>query len=315
MIACLPALIAATTAAPEQVTVGAFVNDVQSIDIELHSYEVDITLWFRWNDRTLDPTATLEFINPSELWGHVRTNNYAESVEMPNGELYQVVRVQGRFSRKLPLYNYPFDRQELTVVIEDSLHETSRLIYVPDNSGVTLNPELVLPGYQFAAPRIVSEEFQYPTNFGDLRQTKKNLFSRVRVILPIYRPAAAYSVKLLLPIVCVVLCAALMLLLKPTHVDARIGIGITALLTIVALQITTNEDLPEVDYLVLMDKIYVGAYLYVITGLAIVVFTTRMLDGEAIVRAIKLQRLTLIVTSAFFVLGFAGLVASAILAG
>src|SRR5262245_36388843 len=106
-----------------------------------------------------------------------------------------------------------------------------------------------------------------------------------------------------------------MLLLLPLLVDARLGIGIAALLTIVALQITTNEDLPEVDYLVLMDKIYIGAYLYVITGLAIVVFTTRMLDGEALMRAIQLQRRGLLLTSVLFVLGFAGLVALAILAG
>jgi hypothetical protein len=180
---------------------------------------------------------------------------------------------------------------------------------------VTLNPELVLPGFHFGEPRIVAEEFQYPTNFGDVRQTERNRFSRVHVLLPIRRPAAAYSVKLLLPVLCVVLCAALMLVLRPTHVDARIGIGITALLTIVALQITTNEDLPEVDYLVLMDKIYIGAYLYVITGLAIVVRTTGLLDGESLPRAARLQRSTLIVTSVLFALIFAGLVAAAILGG
>lgn len=43
-----------------------------------------------------------------------------------------------------------------------------------------------------------------------------------------------------------------------------------------ALQITLNEDLPEVDYLILMDKIYIGAYFFVIGALAMVVRTTKL---------------------------------------
>lgn len=295
-----------STAAPERVEVGAYVNDVQSIDLKLHSYAVDLYLWFRWTDRTIDPTETLEFINPSELWGHARTKNYPEPVVLPSGQLYQVVRVQGRFSKKLPLYDYPFDHQTLVVAFEDALWETSRLSFATSAADVTLNPELSLPGFRIDAPTIEARRFDYPTNFGDLRQTSKNVFSRVAVTIPIFRPTATYSVKLLLPVFCVVLCAALMLMLRPDHVDARIGIGITSLLTIVALQITTNEDLPEVDYLVLMDKVYIGAYLYVAIGLAVVVYTTRLLDGAAIDRAIRLQRATLAITT----IGFFGAVAA-----
>jgi hypothetical protein len=93
-----------------------------------------------------------------------------------------------------------------------------------------------------------------------------------------------------------VFCAALMFLFNPTYVDARVGIGITALLTIVALQITLNGNLPEIDYLVLMDKIYLGAYLYVIAGLAVVVKTTWMIEksAAALKRVNAIHRMSLI---------------------
>lgn len=307
----------AIAAPPGRVVVGAFINDVQSIDLKLHSYAVDIYIWFRWRDPALDsPADSMEFVNPSELWGHARTTSYEATVETPAGDRYQVVRVQGRFSKKLPLYNYPFDRQTLTVMFEDTKRDVRDLVFEPDARGVTVNPDLVLPGFRFGQPRLVVAPFHYPTDFGDPRDSKANVYSRVTVELPISRPTATYAIKLLLPVLCVVLCAGLMLVLRATWVDARIGIGITALLTIVALQITTNDDLPNVDYLVLMDKVYILAYVYVIAGLGVVVHTTRAVDrGQDLAETERLHRKALYVLSGVFVAAFVSVVVHAIVVG
>lgn len=300
---------------PARVTVGAYLNDIQSLDLKLHSYAVDLYVWFRWTDPDLpSPATTMEFVNPSELWGHAQSASYEEPVTLPSGERYQVIRVQGRFSRKLPLDSYPFDRQTLTVTFEDGQREAAFLGYVPDPAGVVVNPDLVLPGYRMLPARLVISDYVYATGFGDTRHARANVYSRVVVEVPIARPVVSSMIKFLLPVLCVVLCAALMLTLRPSYVDARIGIGITALLTIVALQITTNDDLPNVDYLILMDKVYVMAYVYVISGLGVVVRTTRLIDGQGPERAEALQRRALVGLTGLFAVGFVLLVAHAILA-
>ena len=214
--------------------------------------------------------------------------------------------MQGRFSKKFNLSHYPFDRQLLTVEFEDSSLETDRGIqFVADQDAAVLNPDLVLPGFIVGKPRINITSAFYPTRFGDTRMREQGAsYSRVALEVPVVRPVWTYTVKLMLPILCVIICAALMLLFSPSHIDARVGIGITALLTIVALQITLNEDLPEIDYLVLIDKIYLGAYLYVIAGLAIVVKTTWMLDKslESVTRAVRLNRRSLLfLTIGYFI--------------
>jgi hypothetical protein len=299
---------------PSKVVVGAYLNDVQSLDLKLHSYAIDIYIWFRWTDPDLpSPATTMEFVNPSELWGHAQSASYEEPVTLPSGERYQVVRVQGRFSQKLPLDHYPFDRQTLTVTFEDGQREAAFLTYEADAAGIVVNPDLILPGYRMQPARLSVSEYVYPTGFGDTRHARANVYSRAVVEVPIARPVVSSMIKFLLPVLCVVLCAALMLVLRPTYVDARIGIGITALLTIVALQITTNDDLPNVDYLILMDKVYVMAYVYVIAGLGVVVRTTRLIDRDGQVGAETLQRRALVGLTGLFSLGFILLVAHAIL--
>jgi hypothetical protein len=301
--------------APAQVTVGAYINDVQALNLREHSYAMDVYLWFRWKDEDLAPAETVEIVNPNELWGHVKAAQYEAPIQLPSGEWYQVLRVQGRFSHKFFFYNYPYDRQELVVEFEDTTHEVNRLEYAADDDPVAVNPRLVLPGFYVGAAKLSVETFAYPTTFGDLRRSEPNQYSRVRVSIPISRPVSTSSLKMLLPVLCVVFGASLMLRLKATLVDARIGIGITSLLTVVAIQLASNETMPSVDYLVLMDKIHLTAYVYVLVGLGIVLATVGQIDEGQLERAQRIQRLACWWLNIFFLAAVTTLIGIAITRG
>jgi len=299
----------ATPAFARQVTIGAYINDIQNLDIKSHSYTVDLYIWFRWRGAQFNPANTFEFMNSYDQWGHTAKTTYTEPEKLPSGEFYQVVRVQGRFSKKFELMNYPFDRQLLVVDIEDNELDSKDLDFVLDNGAVMLNPATVLPGFIIKTPALRLIKMEYPTRFGDTREPEEHLvFPRVRIEVPIVRPVITHLVKLLLPILCVVFCAALMFLFHPIYVDSRVGIGITSLLTIVALQITLNDDLPEVDYLVWIEKFYLSTYLYVIAGMAVVVKTTWMVEGENgnAARAVRIDRICLV----FFTLAYFAVVST-----
>lgn len=296
----------------DQVVIGGYINDIQNLDLTSHSYGVDLYLWFRWKNPAVNPSTSFEFINPYELWGHVLRAEFDSPVTLPSGEYYQVMRNQGRFSKKLVLYDYPFDRQTLVVELESQSKSRDALEFVPDDNPIALNPDLMLPGFVIGKPVLKVLDRTYPTSFGDSRDREHSRFSRVRIEIPIHRSVLTYTIKLLIPILCVIFCAALMFLFNPTYVDSRVGIGITALLTIVALQITLNEDLPEIDYLVLIDKIYLVSYLFVIIGLGVVVKSTWMIEAGDSAGAARFDRQALIgLVSAFLVatvaIVFAGL--------
>jgi hypothetical protein len=240
----------------------------------------------------------MEFINPYELWGHMEEANYEEPEELEDGTMYQVLRFQGGFSQKLTIYDYPFDKQVLKVVFEDSVDDTAGLHYKLD--AVSLNPNMTLPGFTIGKPALVVSDYTHPTTFGDPRHTAPSTYSRATLEIPISRPVFAYAVKLLLPILCAAVSAALMFLLSPRWVDSRTSIGITSLLTIVALQITSNEDLPDVGYLTMLDKLYVCAYLLVILSLVVVIWSTRLVEGDNESKAAALDRRALVVLYAGF---------------
>lgn len=298
-----------------KVIVGAYVNNIHNLDLRTHSYGLDFYLWFRWKNPRIDPSKTLEIMNPFELWAITVRSSTEKPVRLPGGEFYQVLRIEGRFNRKFDLSQYPFDRQTLTIEVEDNRHDAHEIEYVPDSDTVRLNPSLALPGFILGEPSLNILAARHPTRFGDPRENASAMdFSRLSIQIPVIRPAFTYALKFMLPILCVVFCTALMFFFNPSFVDARVGIGITALLTIVALQITLNEDLPEVDYLVLIDKIYLSAYLYVIASLSVVVKTTWLLEkgNKNLQKAVQSDRISLAAFTLAFLLSAAILIIAAL---
>jgi hypothetical protein len=275
-----PAPVAAPTPAtgPAEVKVGVYVNDIQSIDLHNYSFVADIYLWFRDTDAELVPGQSFEWMNMFAPDDHVQTDIYPEPVRQPDGSDYQVFRHQGPFAAKFSVKTYPFDKHFLTIEIEDQAWDANRLVYSPDT--VTLNPEIVLPGFEIGQPTLEVKNRPYPTNFGETATPEPEAYSRAIVSIPISRPVASGVTKALLPVFIVVLVAAAALLLRPEHVEARVGLSITALLTLVALQFSAQAALPDVGYLLMLDQVYLASYGFVLLVVGLLVMTTGNAEEE-----------------------------------
>lgn len=262
----------AVDAEAAKVTIGVYVNDIQAIDLRSHSYVVDLYVWFRWKDDNLDPGKSFEFMNMFDPEAHVRTRLYEEPLPQPDGSKYILYRHQGAFSTKFPVGAYPFDSQILRVTIEDSDMGANELRYEVDH--LAINPEITLPGYVIGKAELRAVDYPYSTSFGDLAEADVSAYSRAVVMIPITRPWVSGAIKTLLPVFLIILCAASALLLEDRFVEARVGLSITALLTLVALQFAASGNLPEVGYLLMLDQIFIASYAFILAALGIIVWNT-----------------------------------------
>lgn len=286
--AVMQAIEAAPTPRPERVVVGAYINDIQELDFKTNNYVVDLYVWFRWNSPDIDPPKTMEFMNRYASDANRRDQLIDTPEEMPDGSRYSIIRYQGLFSTKFPLEAYPFDTQSLKVIMEDTLAGAGDQVYVPDGkTPVIIDPVITLPGFNVGKPSMRIVTNTYPTNFGDLSVAKAEPYSRIIISVPVTRPVVAMSLKTFVPLVLIVVCASLVFFVRPRYVEGRIGLGITALLTLVALQLTATASLPDVDYLMMLDKVFLLAYLFIVIALARVVATSWRgadVDAEAAIK-------------------------------
>lgn len=279
----VPARANADEPAPDKVTVGFFINDIQDLDLATDSFTADFYMWLRWRGSEINPPESLESMN-SNAWQNTTSSStggvsgkplYDKPRDMPDGSKYMALRYQGVFSRRMNLEKFPFDTQNLALIFEDSISDIRQLQFVPDKEPIAIGRAVTLPGYAIGTPTLKIVEHEYATDFGDLTAPKNQKYSRIIVTVPLKRDVLPYLFKIVLPIFIVILITSLIYLLPNRLEDSRTGIGITAMLTIVALQWTTDSSLPSVDYLMMLDLVYIISLVYIFVAMGYTVIASR----------------------------------------
>lgn len=258
----------------QRVYTGIYLMNLYDLNMNEHSFYADFYIWFKWKgDR--DPTQ-IEFVNMIEKWA-ITQNMFQDTVKvLSDGYNYTGMRIEGRFYHPFALERFPLDQHSLDIQIEHVSYPYDSLVYLPDTQPFTLNNRFEMPGWDLISTTAQAVRHTYSSNFGDIDEGEGN-YGSCLFSLNIARPANYFLFKLLLPLLIVIVASISAMLIYPTYVDARISLPIGGLLTAVFLQQGYNDALPDVGYMVLMDKIYVLSYI-----LISVIITTVIISGNRV---------------------------------
>lgn len=249
-------LVLALHAVP-QVSVGLELRNVEAINLEENAYHANFVLWATWEgDR--DPTKGLRFVNLLEAWALTLTPVYDEPLTLPDGRHYQRFTGEGRFFHKFELASFPLDRQEVVLELEDAQRTAAE-------EALSLDPKsaiaegLKVPGW-LVGSAVQGAVSRTDSGYGLPEASTR---TRLRFGVTLERPRRVFFVTMFPPILLVMLCCWFIFFLRPVHVEARVGTVITALLTIVFLQLAFTDDLPYLGTAVLLDQVFNFSYLII----------------------------------------------------
>lgn len=287
----------------EIVKIGFFAVNVYGVDPAASTFTFDGYVWLRWKGN-INPTDTLEFVNAVDKSSLSKTYLYDSPQTMPDGSKYQIMRIESQFFKAFSLSDFPLDNHELTIAVEDSLRGSDELVFEIDRPDSGLSPNFSVSGWSLDGWNTKTYINDYGSNFGDRRVTQASRFTQMNFNIKIARPVSYFVWKLLLPLL-VVLCGAwIALLLNPSLTETRAALPASALLTTVFLQQSYTATLPETGGLVLLDQIYVVAYVLIVVTLGRVIVKSREVETMDDAQIIKLRRLdgfVLAVQAAVFV--------------
>lgn len=293
----------------QPVRVGFYGLNIYNLDIASNSYFLDAYIWFRWKGK-IDPIADLEFANAVDDWGMTQKPGYEKPQLQPDGSFYQILRVEGRFIQPFNLARYPLDQQQISIMLENSIYTAKDLVYLADTQDSGYADTLAIHGWSITDWSSQNLLRTYSSNFG-LAIPDTSPYSVVRFAILIERPVSYFIWKLLFPLMIVLMSGCGALLLHPSYADSRVVLPVTALLTVVFLQQSYSNDIPEVGYLVLLDKIYALAYFLIITAVMAAIFTAgRVKDkgGDSYVSIVQIDRCFLALQVIALVTGVWGLI-------
>jgi len=290
----------------KQVIVGFYGVNIYDLSIRSNTYHMTAYIWLRWKG-DFNPVKSLAFTNLVEDWSLTRKILMDSPKVLPDGSKYQIMRIEGRFFQPFDLRSYPLDKQKLELSVENPTFSYDEVIYIPDMSDTGYDAGLLIPGWEITGLDADSYLHDYGTNFGQTG-TKISQFSLVKFSFELKRNINFFIWKLMLPLSIVLMTNWLALILKPTWIEVRTAMPATALLTTVFMQQAALEAIPECPTLVLIDKIYVLSYVFVVLTLLQIIWVNTHIDENSpvsIARMVKIDKISFVTQITGFLISIA----------
>lgn len=244
----------------QQAQCGIYLMNLYDLNVSEYSFYADFYVWMKWKGER-DP-LNIEFVNAVEKWGFTQ-NPFSDTTQiLEDGSNYNGMRIEGRFYHSFDLRRFPLDRHELDIRMENAFYPIDSLEYFPDKQTDLFRKGFAIPGWKIEGASIETQSNYYDTNFGE-PESNSQAYSNFTFKLIIHRPLSYFLLKLLLPLLVVIIASLGGLLIHPNYIDARISLPIGGLLSCVFLQQSYSSALPDVGYMVLMDKIYLLSYMLI----------------------------------------------------
>lgn len=282
-----PGLNAQDTAAePIRVQYGLFVKKVNP-DFKQSMFNAEFYWWAIFeNDSTKTGISNhdvinLEYVNAVNAEVNGIQQEVQEVREIGENKFYFTGYHQGSFYFTPDFRRYPFDVQKLEIIVENSIYDESQVALLPDTASFNksgqpanfqgMSDELLRAknqNYRFMETSIKAGTGIYNTNFGDPEFDPHSRYSRVVFKLSIDRAFIPYISKLLIPLIIILAQAYFVFFIPPSNIDIATSITVTSLLSAIAFQFSLGQELPEIGYLIFVDKAFYTCYLMIALTMA-----------------------------------------------
>jgi branched-chain amino acid transport system substrate-binding protein len=229
----------------QKVYISINVNDIDHIDTKNQTFDAEYYLWLKWSQGGRSGKR-IEYMNSIE------TRNIMEDDWNQDSLQRFSAKVRGTFKSHFDVSNYPFDKQILKIRISDYDFKNDELKYIVETEKIALSKEIFNDEWNIkligATEKIehISEEY----------------FSVFEYQLEIKRKSFSVFIKIILPLYIIMAIAFLNLFINKKELEAGIGLGISSLLSIIALHFSIASQLPDVNYPTKVDLIFVVSFFF-----------------------------------------------------
>ena len=245
--------------------------------------------------------ANIEFVNAIEIISNERINVVSNEVN-DNAETEKFYYIHGICRGVFRFYpefsNYPLDTQHLPIIIESLNLEQGLVRLIPDNESYANSCPYsgIDNGVKGTTFAFVNASFDtsttiYNTSFGNVRSIVNSHYSRITYNIMLKRIPKGYLLKIFIPNIILLIIAYLVFYIPAKDLEVAVGCTVTTILACIALQLITNDDLPNIGYLTKSDSIYYVTYVFLASALIQTVITYNLEKNSRLKIANALEKM------------------------
>ncbi len=276
LLACAPFDAAAAKAkskakaeeGPLRVTFGVYVMSIHDLAPADDSYGASLFVWWRYGKSKFEPLRDTQFLNARRL----RYENITER-RLEDGTYHVSAMAQAEINKRWDLSRYPFDRHQLTLVVETPF-ATDKFVLDFDKSDSRFALDALPPGWQMTDFRLVESVEAYDSQFGRTEPLDAG-FSRGTVVIDIARDNSDALLGRFFGFFAAGVIAMLMYLAGPADLGPRTGMAVCAVLSAIGNALVLQPELGHWTGFALPRQIALITLIAIVIAIANAVATAR----------------------------------------
>jgi hypothetical protein len=261
---------------PLEVDVFFFLNDISDIDEQEETFQLKGNLELTWKDTRLafDTTetgagyklyqGTFQFLEVYQGWwpqlvaangvGDIPLQGVSLKI-LPDGTIKMVQELSAVLKNSMNLRKYPFDRQQLELVLEPLSFFSSevQLVSGPEMTDMSRH-HLKIAGWELLG---LDSESRI-----ELDERSSHEYSQIVISLNMKRKPGYTTWLVFIPLTFIILLSSSIYWMDAESLGNRMDISFIGLLTIVAYQAMVESGLPKIDYFTLINGfVYISYFI------------------------------------------------------
>lgn len=231
--------------------VGIFVYSLYNFDLDDKSYGAVLYLWVNHNIDSLSFENSLEIVNAKETEYSLYMNEEVEGIR------WESLKCRAQIITDWDISDFPFDRQTLTIQIEEADKDTSALIYIADIANSKIHEGLKLKDWKIINFIVKDGVSIYKTSYGDPGLSEQSGYANITGEIYIERINVwTIFFKIFTGVFVGFLIALFVFFIKPINVDPRFGLCVGGLFAAVGNKYVVEGMVSSASNNTLIDSLH-----------------------------------------------------------
>ena len=272
VLIALFAILLAGAVSAQDVYVGMYILNLGKVDVATGSFTADFYLSMKCPDECA--STNFEFMNG-------RAASTDKIIDTPNEKFY---RIQANLNSPVDLKRFPFDTQQMQIIIEDKENPIDKIKYVPMKTDTGIDKSIAFTGWDINGWKASMNEHEYPVY--------DEVYSQYIFSVDISRIRINAFIKTFLPVIFIVLIVLFTFLMDPDKIVNRITLLSSSFIAVVMFHVSISNQIPPVGYLTFADKFMVLTYFVLLVSFVINVILLELLERKKLELLEKVHRAT-----------------------
>lgn len=267
-------LCTAVTGQKDTCRVGVYINNIYDFKVDDKSFMAEFWMWFNYSN------DSLKFENAADIPNSKSVDFSHYTTEKKGLVNWAAQKCRAQLIHQWDVSKFPFDKQVLQIIIEDSQYDTASLVYLADRSNSKIDPGVNSGEWTIVHFSVKERVKTYQTTYGNPALTGKSSYPGIVSEITIQRNNCWIKlVKMLTGAYVAFLISCIVFFVSSENQDSRYGLCVGGVFAAIGNKYIVESIVPSSTSNTLMDNVHTITFIFILLIIILVTISLRLFES------------------------------------